>query len=61
LRKTPLAAYVEWLQAVPRAEQFTSAVVIGELYSLKQALAMNICFIFQSKLLDGGFEFWLNR
>jgi predicted nucleic acid-binding protein len=32
LRKAPLAAYVEWLQAVPRAEQFTSAVVIGELY-----------------------------
>lgn len=32
LRRTPLPAYVEWLKAVPRAEQFTSAVVIGELY-----------------------------
>ena len=32
LRRTPLPAYVEWLKAVPREEQFTSAVVIGELY-----------------------------
>jgi len=27
-----LIAYVEWLNTVPREEQFTSAVVIGELY-----------------------------
>ncbi|HET8657068.1 MAG TPA: type II toxin-antitoxin system VapC family toxin [Longimicrobiaceae bacterium] len=32
LRKHPLDAYVEWLRGVPREEQFTSAVVIGELY-----------------------------
>ena len=32
LRRNPLPAYVEWLKTVPRAEQFTSAVVIGELY-----------------------------
>ena len=32
LRPRPLPAYVEWLQRVPREEQFTSAVVIGELY-----------------------------
>lgn len=33
LRPRPVAAYLEWLRTVPRAEQFTSAVVIGELYS----------------------------
>ena len=32
LRRTPLPAYIKWLQTVPREEQFTSAVVIGELY-----------------------------
>jgi predicted nucleic acid-binding protein len=32
LRPRPLASYVEWLTKVPREEQFTSAVVIGELY-----------------------------
>jgi predicted nucleic acid-binding protein len=32
LRPRPLTAYVEWLSSVPRQEQFTSAVVIGELY-----------------------------
>lgn len=28
----PAASYVRWLVAVPREEQFTSAVVLGELY-----------------------------
>ncbi len=28
----PSPAYVEWLAKVPREEQFTSAIVIGELY-----------------------------
>jgi predicted nucleic acid-binding protein len=32
LRPRPLVTYVEWLRDVPREEQFTSAVVIGELY-----------------------------
>lgn len=32
LRPRPLPAYVTWLRQVPREEQFTSAVVIGELY-----------------------------
>jgi len=32
LRPHPLPAYVAWLSAVPREDQFTSAVVIGELY-----------------------------
>jgi predicted nucleic acid-binding protein len=32
LRPRPLAAYVRWLRGVERIEQFTSAVVIGELY-----------------------------
>ena len=32
LRKRPAPRYVEWLAAIPRAEQFTSAVVIGELF-----------------------------
>ena len=32
LRPRPLIAYVEWLNTVPREEQFTSAAVIGELY-----------------------------
>ncbi len=32
LRPRPLSGYVEWLKTLPREEQFTSAVVIGELY-----------------------------
>lgn len=32
LRPRPLPAYLQWLRTVPREEQFTSAVVIGELY-----------------------------
>lgn len=32
LKPRPLAAYVEWLGQVPREEQFTSAVVVGELF-----------------------------
>ncbi len=28
----PAAAYARWLRTLPREEQFTSAVVIGELY-----------------------------
>ncbi len=31
-RPRPALAYVRWLRNVPRAEQFTSAVVIGELF-----------------------------
>ncbi len=32
LRPRPLPNFVSWLQTVHREEQFTSAVVIGELY-----------------------------
>ncbi|MBI4514157.1 MAG: PIN domain-containing protein [Gemmatimonadetes bacterium] len=32
LRSRPLPGYLAWLTTVPREEQFTSAVVIGELY-----------------------------
>jgi len=32
LRKRPAIAYIKWLMEIPREEQFTSAVVIGELY-----------------------------
>ena len=32
LRPQPLMAYLEWLRDVPREGQFTSAVVVGELY-----------------------------
>ncbi|MCP4666366.1 MAG: type II toxin-antitoxin system VapC family toxin [Deltaproteobacteria bacterium] len=32
LRPRPAADYIKWLLNVPREEQFTSAVVIGELY-----------------------------
>lgn len=32
LRPRPAHAYLEWLATVPRSEQFTSAVVIGELF-----------------------------
>ncbi len=33
LRRKPARPYLGWLASVPRAEQFTSAVVIGELYT----------------------------
>jgi predicted nucleic acid-binding protein len=32
LKPRPAAGYVRWLAVVPREEQFTSAVVLGELY-----------------------------
>jgi predicted nucleic acid-binding protein len=32
LRSRPAPAYIEWLTAIPREDQFTSAVVMGELY-----------------------------
>lgn len=32
LKPRPLPAYVAWLRTIPRAEQFTSAVVVGELF-----------------------------
>jgi predicted nucleic acid-binding protein len=32
LKVRPAAGYVRWLADVPREEQFTSAVVVGELY-----------------------------
>jgi predicted nucleic acid-binding protein len=32
LRPRPLPTYIKWLSTVSREEQFTSAVVIGELY-----------------------------
>ena len=32
LRRRPLPAYVEWLGDVAREDQFTSAVVVGELF-----------------------------
>ncbi len=32
LRPRPAKAYIAWLMKVPRERQFTSAVVIGELY-----------------------------
>ena len=32
LRPKPLPAYTEWLSTLAREDQFTSAVVIGELY-----------------------------
>src|SRR3990172_3164208 len=33
LKPKPARAYLAWLAGVPRADQFTSAVVVGELYS----------------------------
>ena len=33
LKKRPLSEYVVWLDAVPLERQFTSAVVIGELFA----------------------------
>jgi tRNA(fMet)-specific endonuclease VapC len=32
LRPKPLPAFLEWLQNVPREDQFISAVTVGELY-----------------------------
>ena len=32
LRKRPAPRYLQWIENVPRAEQFTSAVAVGELY-----------------------------
>jgi predicted nucleic acid-binding protein len=32
LRREPSQRYMEWLRTVPREEQFTSAVSVGELY-----------------------------
>ncbi len=32
LRKRPAPAYIEWLEAVPQEDQFTSAVSMGELF-----------------------------
>ncbi|MFI5180159.1 MAG: type II toxin-antitoxin system VapC family toxin [Thermoanaerobaculia bacterium] len=32
LKKRPAPAYVRWLQTVPREEQFTSAIVVAELF-----------------------------
>jgi len=32
LRPRPATAYVKWIMSVAREEQFTSAIVIGELY-----------------------------
>jgi tRNA(fMet)-specific endonuclease VapC len=32
LRPKPLAKYIDWLKKLPRGEQFTSSVVVGELY-----------------------------
>lgn len=32
LRSRPLSGYLAWLRSVPRTEQFTSAVCVGELY-----------------------------
>ena len=32
LKKRPAPAYVRWLRTVPREEQFTSAVVVAELF-----------------------------
>lgn len=32
LRRRPRKSYIAWLETIPRADQFTSAVTIGELY-----------------------------
>ncbi len=32
LLKRPSSSYVKWLSGIPREEQFTSSIVIGELY-----------------------------
>jgi predicted nucleic acid-binding protein len=33
LKPRPAKAYLDWLKTIPRVDQFTSAVVIGELYA----------------------------
>ena len=33
LRPRPARRYLDWLREVPRSDQFTSAIVIGELFS----------------------------
>jgi predicted nucleic acid-binding protein len=32
VKKRPSSSYISWLTTIPRSEQFTSAVTIGELY-----------------------------
>lgn len=32
LRPRPLSRYLEWLQAVPREDQYASAITVGELF-----------------------------
>jgi predicted nucleic acid-binding protein len=32
LKRKPRKKYIDWLATIPREEQFTSAVVVGELY-----------------------------
>ncbi len=32
LRRRPLARYVEWVESIPREDQFASAVTVGELF-----------------------------
>jgi len=32
LRAQPLSGYLEWLTSIPREDQYTSAIVIGELF-----------------------------
>jgi predicted nucleic acid-binding protein len=32
LRRHPATSYISWLETIPRADQFASAVTIGELY-----------------------------
>ena len=32
LRRRPVRAFVTWLSSIPREEQYTSAVVVGELF-----------------------------
>jgi predicted nucleic acid-binding protein len=33
LRKRTSSSYVKWISGIPREEQFTSSIVIGELYN----------------------------
>ena len=32
LRKKPAAAYIQWLRSIPRETQYTSTIVLAELY-----------------------------
>lgn len=32
MKPRPIAAYMDWVRTVPRQDQFTSAVTVGELY-----------------------------